>query len=658
MSEKLHNGVEPRAEPEGAILVAVGPAPQSADLIRVACRMATRLHAPWIALTVETPAFDRLPASEHDRVRGHLGLAGRLGAETLVVRGENVPAEVLAVARERKVSLIVVGKPTHPRWRERLRGSLVDEIVHGSQGIDVIVTTGSEWSPAKPAGKRPRPAVPFTEYLYAIAIVGLSTAACWLTRGTLSLADQAMIFLLGVLGVASKLSRGPALLAAVASVAALDFFFVPPFFTFAVSELRYVITFAVMLVVGLTVSSLTVRIRTQAEAARQRERRMAALWAISRELGAATGADNVGRIGARHLAETIEAPVELLLAGADGELREVGGVQGPQSVLQAARWAFEHGKPAGSGTDTLPSSTALVLPLMGTQAVLGVVTVDLTDRSSPTPSQRQLLDTLVAQTALALERARLAQEARAAETRAEREELRNALLSSVSHDLRTPLASITGAATALIDGDPPRAAREDLLETIHEEADRLNRLVGNLLDMTRLESGGFRLRKEWVPIEEVVGCALNRLERALSGRRVELDLPADLPLVALDPVLVEQVFINLLENAAKYTRPETPIEIGARAARETVVIEVADRGPGLAAGAEERVFEKFFRACSAPAGSGLGLTICRGILQAHGGQITAENRPGGGALFRITLPVGGSPPALAPESAIDAQETG
>jgi len=345
----------------------------------------------------------------------------------------------------------------------------------------------------------------------------------------------------------------------------------------------------------------------------------------------------------------------IILVPSDGGGLEAAGAAADldERERSVAIWACEHGEAAGRGTDTLPASDGLYLPLgsaTGCAGVLGVFSADATKLDDP--GQRQLLDTFAHQVATALERTRLAHDAELARIRAEREELRNSLLSSVSHDLRTPLAAITGAATMLLEDEAATASiRRELLETVHEEADRLNRLVGNLLDMTRLESGGLRVHKEWTVLEEVIGSALNRLEPMLRGRQVEVRLAPDLPLVPLDGVLIGQVFFNLLENAAKYTPADSPIEIGARVSDGVVVIEVADRGPGIPNGSEDRVFDKFFRATdgSSARGTGLGLTICRGIVVAHGGTIVAENRNGGGAVFRISLPLEGAPPPIPKE---------
>ena len=645
------------------LLVVVGPAPQSANVVRAAYRMAARLRAPWIALSIETPAYLALPEEERELVSAHLELAERLGAQTLVIQGERVSEETLAVAREQNVTRIIVGKPTHSRLRDWIRGSIVDDLVRGSGEVDVLVTTGSEEEAWRPAPTLRSPGSTARDYLQALAVVLACTILCLMTRKHLTMADQAMIYLLGVLIVASRKPRRPSLLAAITSVVALDFFFVPPFYTLDVADLRYFITFAVMLAVALTVSTLTVRIREQAEAARQRERRTAALYAMSREFSVQTEVGEIARTAVTHVRNLMEAEAFVLLEGKDGQLRPVAGGEIAQAKsereLAVARWVFEHGRPAGCGTDTLPASEALFFPLVGTRGTLGVFGIALGSRApAPSPSRAQLLETFVAQTALAVERALLEEEADRAKVAAETEQARSALLSAVSHDLRTPLASMTGAAGVLLDHTAEMGAgeRRELLETIREEAERLGRLVGDLLDLTRLESGSLRARKEWYPLEEVVSSALGRLGTRLEGREVRVKMPPEVLLAPIDPILLEQVFLNLVENAAKYSPPGSSIEIRAAAEGEEVAVEIADRGPGLPAGEEERVFERFYRVADGrrAEGAGLGLAVCEAIVKVHGGRIEARNRPGGGAVFRFTLPVEGTPPP--PDEALEARE--
>ena len=421
----------------------------------------------------------------------------------------------------------------------------------------------------------------------------------------------------------------------------------PPLFSFRVSDVSHSVTFAMMFVVAVVISHLTKRVRDQADSARGREQRTASLYAISRELGLASSRATLLEAAVRHVREVFAAKVVVLLPGPSGMLEPGPPEQGTASPddkdLGVAEWVWLHQRPAGATTDTLPSARALFLPLKSWRGRGGVLALYPTGETRlGDPDERQLLDTFAGLIASAVERTQLADEARRARLRAETEQLRNSLLSSVSHDLRTPLGVVTGATSAYLDESAPKdeATRRELIQTAHEEALRLNRLVGNLLDMTRLEAGALKVQRDLQPLEEVVGSALNRLEDRLRGREVHVTIPSDFPLVAFDSALIEQVLINLLENATKYTPPGSPLDVVARARDAEVEIEVADRGPGVDKADTDRIFDKFYRAREREGGGvGLGLTICRGIVSAHGGRIWVEERPGGGAVFRFTLPL-------------------
>ncbi|HEY7653282.1 MAG TPA: sensor histidine kinase KdpD [Methylomirabilota bacterium] len=637
------------------LLVCIGPSPSSIRLVRAAKRMAEGLGAEWVVAYVETPAQVRLPQEARDRVAQTMRLAEQLGAEVHTLTGPRMSDEILAFARARNVSKIVVGKPERPLWKRIAMGSIVDTLVQGSGEIDVYVISGDR-DDSRPAPPRPwRQQTDWGPYGYALAAVAISTAIAWAMFPYFGPSNLIMAYLLGVIVVASRCGRGPSLLASVLSVAAFDFFFVPPYFTFAVSDTQYVVTFSVMLVVALVISSLAVRIRAQAESARDREQRIAALYAMSRELASTRGVRELLRVAVRHITEVFRAQAVVLLPEAGGRLvpgdGTVTGFPVDTSEAAVSQWVFEHGQVAGQGTDTLPGAAGLYLPLLGSRGTVGVLGLRPEDpRSLQGPEQLHQIETFAGQTALAIERARLAEEAEQAQVHAETERLRNSLLSSVSHDLRTPLASITGAASTLLDNEArlDAATRRDLLEALHEEADRLNRLVQNLLEMTRLEAGALQPQTEWHSVEEVVGAALGRFSKSLVGRPVTTRIPAELPLVPMDDVLIEQVLINLVDNALKYTPPGSPIEVTAEDTGTAVLVEVADRGPGLPPGEERRIFEKFHRTDPTPSvrGAGLGLAICRGIIRVHGGRIWAENRPGGGVAVRFTLPVKEAPPTL------------
>jgi two-component system sensor histidine kinase KdpD len=649
-------GVWPTAE---RVLVCVGPAPYSARLVRAAKRMADQLGAEWIAAFVETPAMLRLPPEARDSVAQTLRLAELLGAQTITLSGETMSEAILVYAGDRNVTKIVVGKPTRTLWQRVLLGSIVDALVQGSGDIDVYVISGGREDGSRPTSARRRQLpTDWTAYARAVGVVALATGLSWMLAPVSELSNLVMIYLLGIIAVAMRTGRGPSLLAAVLSVAAFDFFFVPPFLTFAVSDARYVFTFLVMLVVGLVISGLTVRTRTQAAAALHRERRTAALYAMSRELASTRGVDALLAVGVRHVGEVFTSQVGVVVpAGDAGTLTPWTGGQFEldASELGVARWVYEHRQPAGLGTATLPGASALYVPLLASTGPVGVLGLRPADRHAlDAPERLHQLETFASQVALALERARLAQDTQDAEVRIETERLRNSLLSSVSHDLRTPLATITGAVTTILD-DPGRldaGTRRELLESVREEADRLNRLVQNLLEMTRLESGALQLRRELHPVEEVVGAALGRVGKRLGDRRVTTQVPPDLPLVPMDDVLIEQVLVNLLDNVIKYTPPRSPVDIIATAGERNVTVELRDHGPGLPPGTEGKVFDKFYRAQrDGERGAGLGLAICRGIVQAHGGKIWAQNIPDGGVAFLFTLPLGDPKAAAVPGDA-------
>ena len=648
------------------LLVCVGPNPASERLIRAARRMAVGLRAQWVAVYVETPTSADISESDRQALADNMRLAESLGGKTVILAGADVARQLVLYAREHNVGRILAGKPTHPRWRDRVRGSLVDALVRGSGDIDVYVISGDTSRDAK----RPRPSAtfrprsPFSDYAAAAAVVLVASLVCSAMFPVFAATNLAMVYLLGVTFVATRSSQGPAALASVLSVAAFDFFFIPPHLTFAVVDTQYLLTFAVMLLVALLISTLASRARAQADNVRQRERRTASLYAMSRDLASAQNVDDVGLICARHVEDATSSQAFVLSTGLAGHLREVGARVQSRALSDrdeaVARWVYEHRRLAGLGTDTLPASSALFLPLTGSDQSLGVLGVRPPSGLPFGPDQMQLLEAFASQAAAALDRVRLLGRAQRAQVEVETERLRNSLLSSVSHDLRTPLASITGAASSLLEarGQVDEASRRDLLETIYEEAFRLNRLVANLLDMTRLESGALKVKKEWFPIEEVIGGALTRLEGSLSGRLVRTDVPDDLPLAPFDALLIEQVLVNLIENAVKYTPSESEISISAAADAETLTVEVSDRGPGIPPGDAARVFEKFQRldGRGQKGGVGLGLTICRGIVTTHGGTMSVFNREGGGATFRFTLPIEGQPPSVT-EAAASTEET-
>jgi two-component system sensor histidine kinase KdpD len=645
---KAAHGIEETWHAGDRVLVCVSSSPSAVRLVRAARRMATSLHAELLGAYVETPASLRMTSADRDRVAQTLRLLESLGGEAVTLRGEDAASETLRYARKRNVTKVVVGKPTHPRWRDFVSPSFLDRLVRQSREIDVYVISGESLERPQGSGVEARPRTPRTMGAYAagVAIILIAALVAWFSFGRRELADVAMTLLLGVVIVAMRFGHGASLVAAVTSVLTYDFFFVPPYLSFAVSDFSHIVTFGVMFFVAVVISSLTKRIRDQADAARSRELRTATLFTLSRELSTAASREALLETAARHVREVFGVRVVALFPGEGGRLETT-----PENAASltdndrgVADWVWTHQKPAGAGTDTLPLARGQFLPLRGARERVGVLALFPGDEPPrwDDPDERQLLHTITGLVGSAMERTQLSEEARRAALRVETEQLRNALLSSVSHDLRTPLGVVTGATSALLEDTGPKdeGQRRELLRTAHAEAQRLNRLVGNLLDMTRLEAGALKVQKEAQPLEEVIGAALNRVDERLRGRDVATHLAEDLPLVPLDPVLIEQVLINLLENAIKYTPSGSPIEIAARAFDDDVRVEVNDRGPGVSTTDAPRIFDKFYRAREIEGGGvGLGLTIANGIVTAHGGRMWVEERPGGGASFRFTLPL-------------------
>ena len=630
------------------ILVCVGPSPSSARLVRAAKRLASELHAPWLALSIQTD----LPQKARDSALRHLKLAEELGAETFVLPGQSVAREIVAFARQQNVTKIVVGKPVRRKFRDYVLGSPVDRLIRESEEIDVHVIRGDTGAPAAaPTTKRPVHVIRWRQYLTASLILAGSTGLCFSIFPLLDLANLIMVYMLGVMAVALWLSRGPALFTSIMSVVAFDFFFVPPRFSFAVSDVRHLITFVVMFLVAMVMSSMAGKLKRQAETAVSAGRQSAALAALGRELVATRGTDNLLAVAQRHLTEVFEHHAIFLLPDASGSLRVRAKTPGTPALhgknLGVAQWVLTNGKPAGRDTQTLPDTDTMFLPLNGAGGVVGVVGLH-SDQAGAAyrlrlPDQQRLLEAFLAQIAQALEVDRLEDAAKSTLVEMESEKLKTSLLSSVTHDFQTPLAAISGSAEAiLVLGKAADSERVmGLAENIRQEANRLSRLVGNLLRMARLESGKFKPNLQPVPLEEVVGAALNRMEVLLKDHPVTVDLPPDLPLVTMDDVLMEQLFVNVLENAVKHTPPGTAVAIAARVEADRVRIQVTDHGQGLPQEELPRIFDRFYRVNRGAGadGYGLGLAICRLIAKVHGGDIAAVNVPGGGLRIDLTLPL-------------------
>lgn len=613
------------------VLVCVAPNRLASRVVRAAARMAAASHAEPIALVVESDRQRNRPAAEQESARQALRLAESLGMETVTLSAHDIAGEIVAFARRRNVNLVVVGKPIKARWREILFGSVVDELVRRSGEIDIHVITGEKTDDEPRRTVRlPLARSGFVGYAWALFAVVLATGSCALLAPHIETTNLAMVYLLAVAGVASRFGLGEAVLASVLGVVVFDVAFVPPRGTLAVSDSQYLITFGVMLVVALLISRLTLRLRDQAQGAAERERRTAALYGLSRQLARSRSKKEIVEAAVREIGGVFETEVAVL--GRDEPLApSPSGFEEPA----VARWALEHDQPAGRGTDTLPGSKGLYVPLRGAAGAAGILAFLPREDDWPlAPAQRSLLETFANAIGLSLERAQLAKESHEVRIQAETERTRNALLSSISHDLRTPLTSIAGAASALVE----RGEGGELAHTIVQESMRLNLQVQNLLDMTRLQSGEVKPRLEWNSVEEIVGAAVGGSRAMLEPRTVEVRIPPDLPLLNIDGDLVLKMLVNLFENAARHTPPETRLWVVASEGSRTVRIVVADDGPGIPKGQETAIFERFAQGGHKGEGLGLGLAICRAIMRIHDGVIWAQARSGGGSEFHIEFP--------------------
>ncbi|MGZ8151513.1 MAG: DUF4118 domain-containing protein [Methylovulum sp.] len=656
------------------ILICIGPNAIAERLVRAGKRLAASLHAQCIVVYVETPELQRLPAERRDAVLKVLRFAEQLGIETVTLSGLMISETILNFARVRNVSKIVLGKPGRRGLKRWLLGSVVDVLISDAHNINIYllgsprradvleqathkdsVNVRSVFS-GYPFGKAKKR---WYGWLGAVVTIVCSTLLAWSMAGRFELANLVMVYLLGVVFVATRFGREASVLASVLSVVAFDFFFVNPTLTLVVADAQYLVTFLIMLLVSLIISHLTSNMRSQAKVAAHRERRASVLYALSEELAASRTLSEAARVAARHLKAEFGGANVLLFPIEDGRIIYPLDPPAPESLcgcdLSVAQWVFDNGQLAGQGTDTLPGANAVFFPIPGLSGSIGVLALRAANlRRVFLPEQRRLLDTFISQIAQTVERVRFAEEAQQTRMRIESEILRNSLLSGISHDLRTPLASIVGAASTLVENDARLSAddRRELSLTIYDEALRMSNLTNNILDMARLDAGKVKLNRQWCPLDEVIGAALTRLSKQLEGRTVTVKLPEDLCLVRLDAVLMEQVLINLLENVCKYTPNGSPVDIFTERTAHTVKITVADRGPGIAEGEEEKLFDKFYRREfeGAQSGVGLGLAICKAIVLAHGGVIGASNRQGGGAQFFFILPADETPPQIGEEA--------
>ena len=650
------------------VLVSVTERPSALSLIRYARRLADRLHASWAAVYVETSHALQLSERERDRVAEALRVAERLGGLAVTVPAATVADGIVDYAHANNFTHIVVSTRQRSRWSELLRSSSAHEIIRRAGDISVHVVPeprASESSTEPKDGLRTRTRRDGSAYTRAYAgsltMVLVALGIGLVLQQSLAVSNIALVFLTAVLASAVTYGLWPSLLACLVSVLAYNFFFLPPLYTFTVADRENIVTLFVFALVAVIASNLTARVRTQAVVARERANTTEDLYLFSRKLAGVVALDDLLWATVYQIAHMLNVRVVLLLP--EGESVTVRAGYPPEDVLDdadlaAAKWAWDKGTPAGRGADTLPGAKRLFLPMRTGRGTIGIIGLD-SDKPGPllSPDQRRLLDSLADQAALAIERVNLVQDIDRARIAAETEKLRSALLTSISHDLRTPLASILGSASSLKDYRQTldETAQDELIGTIQEEAERLNHFIANLLDMTRLESGAIVPHADLIDLSDVVGSALRRAGAVLARHDVEVSLPAGLPMLKLDPVLFEQVLFNLLDNAAKYAPPGTKVRVRAQQDNGLVRLDVLDEGEGIPADYVERIFDKFYRVHATDrqrAGTGLGLAICRGFMEAMGGTITAGSRAeGSGADFTITLPVPDGKTPLRDESA-------
>ncbi len=637
------------------VLVCLDGGMDGTRLVRVAKRAAERRGAAWMAVTVETAGAFALSETAKDRLSTAMRLATQLGGEALTLQGEDIVATVLAYARERNATMVVVGRPR--RGRIALGKSVTERLVAKAGDINVLVTEAGT-PPVKPAARRGGIAPPdWLGHLFALTVCAVATAVAFaIDWARLSIGNISVAYLLAVLVVAMKAGLRPAILASLCSFLAFNFFFTEPRYTFTIADSQNILTVGFFLIAAVIVSNLAARLRSQIRSVRESARRTSNLYDFGRKISAAATLDDVLWAVVHHVANTIRGKSMVLLP-TDKHLAIAAGYP-PEDQLDdksaaAADWAWSHGGIAGRGSTTLPAALWLFIPLKTSRSAVGVLGVQmLEDADIPSPDQMRLLETLADQAAVAIERTTLVADIETARVATERERLRSALLSSLSHDLRTPLVSILGAASSMLSDELSLDddARRDLTQTIQDEAERLNRFVQNLLDMTKLGAGALKPRVDWADLRDIVGAAVERAGRLARAHVLKIEIADDMPLLCVDPVLMEQVIFNLLDNACKYSPAGTQVKIWAIRTKEHIAIEIADLGPGIPAEDREKVFDMFYRVDQADAqsGTGLGLAICRGIIEAHGGTIRAEpGLHGAGTCILIHLPL--PPEAPLPE---------
>ena len=637
-----------------SILVCIGSGEGGDRIVRSAARLAGLLDVPWHVIYIETPELQGLPDSKRDKILKTLKMAQDMGAETASLAGNDACEAVVDYANQHNLSILMVGRD-HPRPWSQFRRSFADRVGAMAPALDVIQV--SRWEGSARHGYTPpllkrqieRMENDWRGYVMAALACAVVTLIAAPLHTVFELSNIVMLFLLTVVFVALRFGRGPAVLASFLSVAAFDFFYVPPRFSFAISDVQYLMTFIIMLIVGFITGQLTAGLKYQARIATSREARVRALYEMSRDLSGALIPEQIAEICGRFIESQFGAKASIILSDLEDNLKSPIAATTKPPVIDhgIAQWAFDHEEAAGNSTDTLPGSPVLYLPLKAPMRVRGVFAFEPADSGHlMIPEQRRLLETFARLIAIALERIHYVDIAQSTTVQMESERLRNSLLSAISHDLRTPLSVLVGLAdTMALTKPPPTGQQMEIAGTMRSEAMRMTALVNNLLDMARLQAGEIRLNRQWHPLEEVVENALRAVSSTLTHHKVKVHLEENLPLLEMDAVLMERVFCNLMENAAKYTPEGSEIEIGASSEDNNVIVWVEDNGPGLPKGKEVEIFKKFERGQkeSTTPGVGLGLAICLAIIEAHGGSIHAENKSAGGAKFVFNLPKGNPP---------------
>ncbi|WP_421593227.1 DUF4118 domain-containing protein [Shinella sp. M27] len=641
------------------LLVCLGHGSNGASLVRYARRQADRLRAPWAVLHLDTPQAVSLPEEDKDRLAANMRLAEQLGAETVTLPALSLSRDIIAYANTNNFTHIVVGRPNGSRWRQLWQGSVTHDLIRYAGDISVHVISGDDRE-AQPtrgvkAAQAPKP-FRVKPYLLSVIFILLAILAGIALDQTLDVQNLALVFLMAVLAASVQGGLGAGLFASLLGALSFNFFFLEPRYNFTVRDPESIVALFFYLGVAVVASNLTAAVQRQAAAARQRARTTEDLYLFSKKLAGTGTLDDVLWATAFQIASMLKVRVVILLP--EGGSVAVKAGYPPDDTLvdadiAAAKWAWEHNRPAGRGADTLPGAKRLYLPLRTGREAVGVIGLD-NDRQGPilTPEQQRLFDALSDQAALAIERVQLVSDVDKARLAVETDRLRSALLTSISHDLKTPLAAIMGSADTLkgLGAQLDDEARRELLSTVIDESERLNRFIANLLDMTRLGAGAMEPNYAWHFAGDIVGTALSRAGKIVSHHKVEVHIPQTLPMLRVDPVLFEQVLFNLIDNAAKYAPEDTLIEIRGRQDGNALLLSVIDEGPGIPPDDIERIFDSFYRVRKGDhvrAGTGLGLSICRGFVEAMGGAITAANRTDrAGAVFTIRMPVSAEMPVL------------